>query len=290
VYRGGVHVGEHPAIVDRALFDAVQAKLAAGATARQLRLKGSAAILTGRIFDDRGNRMTPTHTNKKGARYRYYVSHAVLQKRPLEAGGVSRVAAPGLEAVVLEALRNRCEAMSTAPPLDDRELVASHLGHVVVKTDQVEIYPIELPGTDEPPTRQSDGGRNVGRSVVLTVPWQGGTQIVAKGILHPPAESASTSLRNSDNLLRAIAKARAWIDDLTSGRAASFNEIAAREGLVERHVRLLAPLAFVSPLLVSDFIDGRMPAHLTVTGIAKKLAYSWATQRTDVARSTPAGR
>ena len=70
------------------LFEAVQAKLAASATARQLRLKASPAILAGRLFDDRGNRMTPTHTNKRGARYRYYVSHAILQKRKEEAGSV----------------------------------------------------------------------------------------------------------------------------------------------------------------------------------------------------------
>ena len=81
VYRGAVHPGEHEPILDRALFDAVQAKLAAGANARQLKLKASPSILAGRIFDERGNRMTPTHTNKQGARYRYYVSHALLQKR-----------------------------------------------------------------------------------------------------------------------------------------------------------------------------------------------------------------
>jgi DNA invertase Pin-like site-specific DNA recombinase len=58
VYRGKVHPGEHEPIVDRTVFDAVQTKLAASATARQLRLRASPAILTGRIFDDRGNRMT----------------------------------------------------------------------------------------------------------------------------------------------------------------------------------------------------------------------------------------
>jgi hypothetical protein len=31
----------------------------------------------GLIFDDRGNRMTPTYAVKKGARYRYYVSSAL---------------------------------------------------------------------------------------------------------------------------------------------------------------------------------------------------------------------
>jgi DNA invertase Pin-like site-specific DNA recombinase len=88
VYRGSTHRGEHEPIVDRDLFEAVQSKLAAGATARQLRLRSSPAILAGRIFDDRGNRMTHTHTNKRGARYRYYVSHPILQKRNGDAGSV----------------------------------------------------------------------------------------------------------------------------------------------------------------------------------------------------------
>jgi site-specific DNA recombinase len=105
VYRGKVHRGQHEPILEEARFEAVQAKLAAGAAARSLRLRGSPAILAGRIFDDRGNRMTPTHTNKKGARYRYYVSHAVLQKRENEAGSVSRISAPDVEHAVVKAVR-----------------------------------------------------------------------------------------------------------------------------------------------------------------------------------------
>jgi hypothetical protein len=54
-YRCEVHRGEHEPILDRDLFEAVLAALAANAVARQVRLKGSPAILTGRIFDDRGN-------------------------------------------------------------------------------------------------------------------------------------------------------------------------------------------------------------------------------------------
>jgi site-specific DNA recombinase len=60
----------------------VQAKLAAQAVERRCRLRGSSAVLSGRLFDDRGNRMSPSHTDKDGARYRYYVSQAVLQKKP----------------------------------------------------------------------------------------------------------------------------------------------------------------------------------------------------------------
>jgi site-specific DNA recombinase len=50
-YRGKVYSGEHPPILERALFDAVQAKLAAGAHAKLLKVKASPALLAGRIFD-----------------------------------------------------------------------------------------------------------------------------------------------------------------------------------------------------------------------------------------------
>jgi hypothetical protein len=50
-----------------------------------------------RLFDDRGNRMSPTHSNKCGVHYRYYVSHAILQNRRVEAGSVARVPAPEIE-------------------------------------------------------------------------------------------------------------------------------------------------------------------------------------------------
>src|SRR5213593_3549943 len=53
VYRGEVHGGEQAPIVDRAVFEAVQAKLAAQARARRCRLRGSPALLSGRLFDDR---------------------------------------------------------------------------------------------------------------------------------------------------------------------------------------------------------------------------------------------
>ena len=99
-YRGEVHRGEHEPILTRDLFEAVQAKRAANAVARQVQLRGAAALLTGRLFDDRGNRMSPTHSNKLGVRYRYYVSHAILQNRKAEAGSIARVPAPEIESLV----------------------------------------------------------------------------------------------------------------------------------------------------------------------------------------------
>jgi hypothetical protein len=102
--------------------------------------------------------------------------------------------------------------------------------------------------------------------------------VAVKGILHEPAAKLTMKPESRDALLTTIAKARRWIEDIRLGRFASFAEIAEREGLGERHIRLLAPLAFLSPRLIAAIADGTAPADLTVTGLAKALPYSWAEQ------------
>ena len=70
--------GQHDAIVERDLWDKVQAMLAGN---RVERSTGSAtkdpSLLAGLMFDGDDNRMTPTHANKNGKRYRYYISRSL---------------------------------------------------------------------------------------------------------------------------------------------------------------------------------------------------------------------
>ena len=93
-----------------------------------------------------------------------------------------------------------------------------------------------------------------------------------------PSANAPMKPESRDALLTAIAKARAWIDEIRFGSVGSFSEIAEREGRGERHIRLLACLAFVSPRIVAAIAAGTAPADLTVTGLAKALPYSWTEQ------------
>jgi site-specific DNA recombinase len=105
-HRGATYAGLHPSIVPQDLWDTVQAMLT-GSRQGQGRTNGSSepSALSGLLYDDRGNRMSPSHVRKgDGRRYRYYVSQALLQGRPESAGTVRRVSAHAIEALVERAV------------------------------------------------------------------------------------------------------------------------------------------------------------------------------------------
>jgi DNA invertase Pin-like site-specific DNA recombinase len=291
VYRGEVHRGEHEPILDSARFEAVQGKLAAQAVARRCRLRGSPALLTGRIFDDRGNRMSPTHANKGGARYRYYISQAVLQKKPQASGSVSRVPAAEIEALVVAALRSHLNANGAGQqlPNNDRDLVERYLERVTLTPNHAELRLRQLIEQAQE-LDAHDGANTLPESAItaiktIAVPWTSPVAAAVKGIIHVPAHNTPIQPGQREALLIAIAKAREWMDDLAHGRVASFAAIARREGKVERHIRLLAPLAFLSPRIASALLDGTAPADLTLTKLARALPYSWTEQERRVGTS-----
>jgi site-specific DNA recombinase len=294
VYRGQVHRGEHEPIIDHALFEAVQDKLAAQAVARRCRLRGSSALLSGRIFDDRGNRMSPTHANKGGARYRYYISQAVLQKKSHAPGLVSRVPAAELEALVVAALRNHLNASGAGQqvPDSDRDLVDRQIERVTLTQSEIKLRLREIveeatQDVDAHDTADNSSGHPIASVTTIAVPWTSPVPAAVRGIMHVPAHNTPIKPGRREALLIAIARAREWMDDLAHGRVASFAAIARREGKVERHIRLLAPLAFLSPRIVSALLDGTAPADLTPTKLARALPHSWAEQERQVGLRPP---
>ena len=104
-HKGQAHDGLHDPIVDQETWDRVQLLLAEHAQRRAGNCQNSDALLAGKLFDDRGNRMSPSHAAKGGRRWRYYVSQAALQGRKHEAGSVARAPALEIEARVAEAAR-----------------------------------------------------------------------------------------------------------------------------------------------------------------------------------------
>ena len=103
-HKGRRYPGRHAAIIDRNCFEAVQQQLSANALPnRSGQNSTEPSLLTGLIHDETGDRLTPTHANKKGRRYRYYVSHRLL-KTGAGASGGWRVPARELEALVLKTI------------------------------------------------------------------------------------------------------------------------------------------------------------------------------------------
>ena len=181
VYRGEInhkgqsHPGDHAAIIGLDLFEAVQAKLQVNHHPKKLRLGRSGAFLLGRLFDDRGNRVTPTHANKQGVRYRYYTSCVLAQGRQREAGSVPRVPAPEIEALVLSMLRTTAPEEHSEIALENAagELIHREVDRIIVHKDKIEIRRLPANGTEVQPAIMAPWSlvaRKQKRSVTLPAP------------------------------------------------------------------------------------------------------------------------
>jgi site-specific DNA recombinase len=201
------------------------------------------SLLTGRIFDDRGNRMSPSTANARGVRYRYYVSCVLAQGRKNDAGSVPRIPAPEIEAVVAAAVR---EQVPDASRQTQEDLIASHLERVTVHKQKLEL---RLRADDINEERRA------------TIPWALTPPTRKREILIPHSASAARPIRAESRarLVEGIAKARLWLDQLVSGEIESTSEIAERENCSERSVRMTLGLAFLSPAIVKAAVDGTLP-------------------------------
>src|SRR5471030_550962 len=128
LYKGEIHAACHEPILERSVFEAVQARMGSNNVSKRLKLKSSPYLLTGFVFDSAGKRMSPVHTLKKGVRYRYYVSQAVLQRRDAQAGEGARVSAPDIESAIEVFLQDRFATSGiNGQFLGARELLKAHV-------------------------------------------------------------------------------------------------------------------------------------------------------------------
>jgi site-specific DNA recombinase len=290
VHKGVAHPGEHEAIIDEDLWEAVQAKLSAQDTKQGRGRAESGALLMGLIFDDRGNRMSPSHTTRKGGRYRYYVSQAVLQGRKKEAGSIARIGADELEGTVVEALRGAfpdkdrgadgttIPAKEQIPPrnpsdLHDqrvRDLVNRHVERIVVHATEVEI---NLQTRDV--AAQSLDADGEGR--VLRVPLERRPRDRKEIIV--PGDAGAPPARLDRSLVLAVARGRTWASALRRGEYADTAEIAATCDLSEAYVRRILRLAFLAPDIVEAIAEGWHPRGLTLQRLLSPVPLAWTEQR-----------
>ncbi|MDF3064189.1 MAG: putative resolvase, partial [Microvirga sp.] len=106
VHKGQSYPGDHGPIVDEPLWNEVQQILSANRVDRETGASASEpSLLAGLAFDAAGERLTPTHAVKKGTRYRYYVSQALITGSAQSDPKGQRIPAASLEALVKNRLR-----------------------------------------------------------------------------------------------------------------------------------------------------------------------------------------
>ncbi len=242
-HRDAAHKGEHAPIVDQSLFDAVQAKLAANQIGRRGPCRPSGALLLRKLFDDKGNRMTPVVGRRGPVQYRYYASSAATQGRHDQVGSVPRVSAPDIEAAVLKALRqsHQVHGLEIA---DDEELVRDALDRATLTAEFVDLR-LKTVGGDFEDKR---------------IAWSAPRNRQRRSVVNPQGEGRASTIDAAARarLLIAIVKARSWLEKLIDGDMESTKNIASLENCSERSVRMTLSLAFLSPKIIQSAIDGTL--------------------------------
>jgi hypothetical protein len=268
VFKDQILAGEQPPIVDRKLFDAVQAKLDEQLNNHIVSRTTSEAVLLGRIFDDRGNRMTPSHARKRGIKYRYYISSTLLHGQAEKSGAVRRIPAEEIEALVVKAVRIHRDLASET---HDTAVIRNHVVRVGVQTDKliVELTKMKI---------ANPGRKRVFN--VIEVPWRK-TISTRRREIHAP-ESGYRDVRpirseNRETLVSSIARSRRWLDELIADTTTSAETISKREGCTVRQVNMTISLAFLAPDLVKAAIEGRLPHGMGVRRL-RDLPSEWSRQ------------
>jgi site-specific DNA recombinase len=158
-------------------------------------------------------------------------------------------------------------------------VIDRHVTRIIVRPDSIDIELREPILASEPLSTNAPIAAGEAASstctTVVSLRWTAQSFPSVKGVLHQPETKPTLKPETRDAILLAVAKARSWIEDVVSGRVQSFAEIAEREGKVERHIRLLTPLAFIPPRTLAAIIDGTGPHDAAITALAKAVPYRW---------------
>jgi site-specific DNA recombinase len=246
-HKGQIYEGDHPPIVTLDLWDQVQQSLRdhlGGARTKRTR-RSSDALLIGKLYDDRGNRMSPTWARKGSKRWRYYVSQAALQGDKSKAGSILRVPATDVEILVTEAL-GKLSPDHGASQTDIRNLIDRIvIGRVTIRIQLSEV------------AERTDSAR------ILTLPWTRPSPYRKREIIQGPNDAKTYARPMRANaraiLIEALRDAHRWLDELLSDPHLTLESLALRESKTERSIQMTRSLAFLAPEIVKAAVEGRLP-------------------------------
>ena len=317
-HKGNAYPGEHKAIVDKTLWDKVQAVLAEN---RVDRTTGTDAkypsLLAGLAFDDSGKRLTPTHAVKKGTRYRYYVSRSLITGTAKDDSQGRRIPAGNLENLVIGRLRAfLCDEGAVLGSIADAEENGAQQKRLIARGSQI---------SEELPRLTPDAIRSILMTLVNRVDIQAEHIEISvyRQRLHDvlQAQSIEPSLaplapashpgdilklkvtarlqrvgremklvvHNTEDqtiadpgLLRIVARAHGFQERLIQDLELTVPAIASQERLTIGYLSRLLRLPSLAPDVVTAIINGKHPSELSakrLMRLALKLPSDWAEQR-----------
>ena len=305
-HRGVRYPGQHPPLIDRKKWDAVQAQLAANHHENRSRTNAnSKSLLAGLIYDDSGNRLVSSHATKNGKRYRYYITSQGSGR----SGGTSGPPRIRLPAIMIDELlrtrlqsyltdkgqislllrETRCRpaeigsgfaiasalAVSLAPDSPVPPNFADLLARVTVSSTSLKISikrdRLLAILTEESVEQSQNNSQENGSIISLEVP----IPAVAGGGSSKLVFEDQNARTPDAVVVKAIARASIWFEQLTTCKAQSMAEIATHEDITDNYVSNLVHLAWLSPDLVGRVLEGDPEA----TTLAKA---AMLTRRSDV--------
>lgn len=283
------HPGQHESIIDQELWDQVQQRLNEnrnGAKAHSRKTEPSP--LARKLFDTSGERLVPVHANKKGRRYRYYVSQSLMNNPKDEAMSGWRLPAQEIDQAVaktaLSMLQNR-EAVADA--LQEADVESMH-----VPTALKMLNDVDATATIEKYVERVELNREGIRltlSLASLIPaadapvrmhQETPMKLQRRGIEMKMIIGDNPSTRIDQTLIRAIAKTHRWAEELLSGSMPTMSAIAKRESIDLSTLSRMMGLAFLAPGIVEAIVAGRQPVGLTLQKLLRtNLPLEWEEQK-----------
>jgi DNA invertase Pin-like site-specific DNA recombinase len=262
-HSGAWFASEHPAIIERELFDDVQAVLKNNAVTRRHTRADNQYLLAGLLFDEQRHRMGPSFTTKRGIRYRYYQGARPKLPPGSTKRAATRIAAPDIEKSVLTALRKRFAGM--LPDLANGNLVDATVDSI--RLDQTSIH-IALKAVEQ------RGWLDQESTIIIARPASAET---------PRANIDTSACAPSSDpdpvLVQGVARAHAWLRALQIGTYQTVDALAASVRLHPKVVRQALRLAFLAPDITEAIIAGWQPKSLTLSGLHRTAQFCWIEQR-----------
>lgn len=305
-HRDKIYQGQHKAIVDQEVWDHVQTLLAAnGGTRKMARNTPSHGWLSRLLLDSTGEPMVAAHAKKQGRIYRYYISASLMGKKSDPSQGW-RLPAKEIEGITLKAVQSLLnDPVKVLKVLGAENLTAAIIASVTKAAAQLieEIHTTSLPDMTrllQPLVKEvrvglyeimidvsiKELGHTLGIDVndaavprhhTITLPVQLKRRGVEMRIVLPGQEQDNS--KRDSALTKLIAQAHVWFDQLKSGT--SITDIAKANALDIADVSRVLPLAFLSPDIVSDILDGTYPIDLTAEKLKRlpSLPHDWTEQK-----------